>query len=281
MTQVAQPVAPPLPPHDKEKCPFCPVQTKKQDKTSYIGKDNDSKKLGDNLESAKDPKEDHLYVDSDHGMYSAEAHHAICGNEVLKKEGRLEKLLIEQGKTTSQEKAGQLKPNDVGYDVNGAKNGIWLPSVPYMYMAGKKSPTKWWGDQKSWNSKHPNEKKRKSLAQDIKEDIAFTVMAEVKLQFHKGSHGSVGEPHNNYVVMAIKRLRQISVLVENFSETCPMEKGKPKTDPPFYPPYGLVGMLNSLSVALKRELRGAPQTWKYFISNFALECASHWKSKGK
>jgi hypothetical protein len=279
MPETAEPVDPPA--HDSDQCPFCPIKRDKEELTSYIGKDNDSAALGRNLGATGDDKKDHLYVDSVHGTYSAEAHHLICGNEVLKEEGTMERYLIEQGKSSSKGGAGYLKPNDVGYNVNDARNGIWLPSVPYEHMAarGKPAPERWWGDQTQWNRKNPSKPPRVSLEHWEKIDIAFKVMWEVKRQFHKGSHGSVGTPEDNYVRMAIKRLRQLSVLVEHFSEECPMkEDGSALTEPPFYPPYGAVGMLNALSAELARELQGSPETWNYFISELARECGTVWKA---
>ena len=279
MTEFLELVAIPDGPHAPAKCPFCPIDKEKAGPPSYIGKDNKSKTLGTNLESIGDKKSDHLYQDSDYGTYSAEAHHAICGNEVLAEEAELEAYLIEQGKSTTKGGAGLLKPGDVGYDVNCAENGIWLPLVPYMFMAGKKSPETWWGDQSGWNRRHPRRRKRKTLGEDEKEEIAFAVMEHVQRQFHKGPHGSVGEPHNNYVVMAIGRLRQITAFVTHFKEICPMEDdGQPKTDPPFYPPFGVIALLHALSLNLKKELQGPPETWNYFISTFALDCANYWKS---
>lgn len=268
--------------HDGEKCPFCPLDKEKKDLTSYIGKHNKSSTLGRRLSAAGDKKEDHLYVDSEHGKYSAEAHHLICGNEVLKEEGTLEKYLIVQSKTTSKGAAGVIDSdlNDVGYDVNSAKNGIWLPSVPYAHMGGRgrPAPERWWGDQTTWNRENPEKPARISLEEWEKTPMAFAVMQAVGLQFHKGEHGAVGQPHENYVKEAIKRLREISLLAENYSKVCPMnEDGSARTEPPFYPPYRLISALNTLSAGLAEELKGPPDSWNYYISEFALECAYVWK----
>jgi hypothetical protein len=267
--------------HSEGKCPFCPLEKKKIDKTSYIGKDNNSDTLGNNLEAAGDTKDKHLYFDVEFELYrkySAEAHHLICGNEVLKEEGEVEKYLIEDAKTTSKTKAGFLQPNDVGYDVNSANNGIWLPSVPDMFRITNKEPARWWGDQKQWNRKNSTKPPRISLEEWEKCDAAFIVMEEVKRQFHKGSHGHVGEPHNNYVKMAISRLRQITVFLKHFAEKCPMEEdGSSRKKPPYYPPYRLIKLLDALSKNLERELDGHPDTWNYFISDYALQCSQWWK----
>jgi hypothetical protein len=270
--------------HESAKCPFCPPETQQDDgKVAKIGQDNDSSTLAQNLDGAGDSKKEHLYFDVDfeiYRTYSAEAHHLICGNEVLKEEGEVEKYLIKDSKTTSKGAAGLLKPNDVAYDVNCAENGIWLPSVPDMFRPARKGaePARWWGDQTSWNRKNPSKPPRTSLDEWERVDAAFIVMTAVKRQFHKGPHGSVGTPHNNYVKMAIGRLQQVTVFVKHYADKCPMENGQPKKNPPYYPPHRLRGVLNLLSENLHKELTGPPEDWNYYISAYALECSEWWKS---
>ncbi len=267
--------------HEEEKCPFCPVDKQKRDLTSHIGKDNNSKTLAENLEGDDDRKSDHLYFDVEFNIYrrySAEAHHLICGNEVLKEEGEVEKYLIHKSKKTSKGSAGYLEPNDVGYDVNRAKNGIWLPSVPDLFRKTEGEPSRWWGDQTDWNRKNPTKPPRVSLGEWEKCDAAFIVMEAVKRQFHKGPHEDVGDASNNYVVMAISRLRQVTVFLEHFAENCPMEDdGSKRKQPPFVPPYGIVSILDLLSKSLSQELKGHPDSWNYYISEFALQCSLWWK----
>lgn len=274
------------------KCPFCPLEKiPAENKVSYIGEDNKSTKLEANLKKKGDPKQKHLYVDSDYGRYSAEAHHLICGNEVLKEEGEVECFLITESKKTGKGQAGYLQPNDVGYDVNSARNGIWLPSVPDMFrVVKKKDPDRWWGDQKVWNKDNPDKDERNSVPEQVKAEVAFLVMQAVKRQFHKGPHGNVGEPHNNYVVMAINRLRQVTVFLTHFANICPMDdeenkkgKGKRKAQrpPPYYPPNGIIMILDLLSDALHKELIGDPASWNYFISEYALQCANWCKDQSR
>lgn len=261
-------------------CPFCPLEKNNiQDKVSYIGEDNDSTELGNNLEKRGDTKREHLYGDQVYGQYSVEAHHLICGNEVLKEEGEVERYLIKQSKKTSKKQSGYLEPNDVGYNINSAKNGIWLPSVPDMFRKIEdKEPERWWGSQKKWNKDNADKPVRISIEEWEKVDAAFIVMKAVERQFHKGPHKRVGEPDNNYVVMAINRLRQVTVYLNHYTEICPMEDdGSTREKEPYYPPNGVIMILDLLSDSLKRELLGDPSTWNYFISKYALQCAAWWK----
>jgi hypothetical protein len=259
-------VAPPVI-HVDEKCPFCPVDKKPNDKiVAKIGEDNAPSTLGKNLIAAGIPKKDYLEDEDDvlaYGEFSAEAHHLICGNEVLKEEGEVEKYLIKEARQTSKGAAGLLKPRDVPYDVNAAENGIWLPSTRDEFRITKRgqppeSGTLWSG-----------------LEESEKENDAFAVMEGVKRQFHKGSHGNAGQPHNNYVKEAIARLKQVRVWVSKYSEICPMEEDAPKKEPPYYPPDGIVDMLNLLSANLRKELIGPPETWNFFISDLAWKCHLH------
>lgn len=269
--------------HAADKCPFCPLEQTPNSNVAKIGKDNDSTTLGNNLDAAGDDKQDHLYFDVEYEIYrdySAEAHHLICGNEVLKEEAQVEKYLIKDSKTTTKGAAGWLQPNDTAYDVNCAENGIWLPSVPDMYRkAEQREPDVWWGDQTKWNRKKAaGVPDRDSLEDWARFDSAFIVMESVKRQFHKGPHENVGEPHENYVVMAIGRLRQVTAFLNHFRDVCPMEAdGTPKTNPPYYPPHGLPRLLHLLSENLRRELTGPPETWNYYISDFAMACSKWWK----
>jgi len=281
MSELSEPVHLGLIHGPDPECPFCPVDRTPRSVTSRIGKDNASRTLGANLEGSEDHKVDHLYFDVDYEIYrrySAEAHHLICGNEVLKEEGEIETFLVKQGTTTSKGAAGKLEPNDVGYDVNHANNGIWLPSVPDMFRRTQgQRPARWWGDQARWNGKYPKRPARVSLEDWEKADAAFIVMEAAKRQFHKGEHGSVGEPHNNYVEEAIRRVRRLTIVCQAYSKVCPMEAGEPKKDPPFVPPYRLIGMLDDVSRGLGRELTGSPETWNFYISEFALRCSQFWK----
>lgn len=261
--------------HESDKCPFCPIVTKPPSPApvAKIGRDNNSNTLGSNLEGndPPDPKSDHLYEDSEHGQYSAEAHHIICGNEILGDEKEVEKYLITQNKMTTKKKPGKIENtlHDVDWDVNAARNGIWLPSVPDMYRIVEigKEPEVWWGKQTKKSG-------RKFLSKSEKKHISFLVMSNVKRQFHKGSHKSAALPDDSYVLYGINELKKVKVFLKYYSKECPMEDGtKTKRDKePFRPPHGIAHIMDLLSDHLKRELVGEPTSWNYFISEYAMEC---------
>jgi len=279
MTQFALAVAIPTSGHDPEKCCFCPIETKKNPKViAKIGKNNDSGTLGAALEKSSDPKSNHLYEDSEHGFYSAEAHHLICGNEILGAEKEVEKYLITQDKETTKGAAGYIEKtlHDVDWNVNAARNGIWLPSVPVVYTNKGGDPAVWWGKQDK--KKNPD---RKFLKEGERNSISYVVMKEVERQFHKGPHGSAAPPHQSYVDLGIEELKKVKALLKYYSKECPMEDGRKKkrAAPPYRPPHGISTTLDLLSDRLKDELVGPPKTWKFFVSKYALRCQK-WHEEG-
>lgn len=270
MTEFLEAVAIPSSGHDPEKCCFCPLE-KEQEPTrvAKIGKHHNSNTLGKNLEIARDAKSDHLYVDSVHGEYSLEAHHLICCNEILAEEKEVEKYLITQNKNTTKGAPGLIENtlHDVDWDVNAARNGIWLPSVPDLYRVVDGDPEIWWGKQ-------TKKSEREFLSETDKENISYIVMKAVSRQFHKGSHTSAAPPHQSYVELGLDNLSKIKKVLKYYSKNCPMEDGNntKRDNPPYRPPHKIAKTLDLLSDVLKNELIGAPSTWKYFISKFAFKC---------
>lgn len=270
MTQFGEAISIPVSGHEPDKCCFCPIETKKNPKNiAKIGKDNNSSTLGINLTASGDPIINHLFEDSVHGMYSAEAHHIICGNEILGEEKEVEKYLITQNKKTTKGSEGYIENtlHDVAWDVNSARNGIWLPSVPDMYRVVDGDPDVWWGKQSKKSG-------REFLKESEKNDIAFIVMTKVKRQFHKGSHTSAAPPHQSYVKLGIRELKKVRLVLEYYSKECPMEDGdeKKRDKAPYRPPHKIAHTLDLLSDRLERELCGAPASWEFFISKLALKC---------
>ena len=256
--------------HDSDKCCFCPLEKEQiPERKAKIGKDNNSGTLGGNLRKKGDDEANHLFEDSIHGKYSVEAHHIICGNEILADEKEVEKFLITRNKQTTRKAPGHIENtlHDVEWDINAARNGIWLPSVPDKYRKIDGEPEVWWGEQTKISG-------RKYLSPSEKSKISFIVMKAVGRQFHKGSHKSAAPPHQSYVDLGIDELKKVRKVLIYYSQKCPMEDGekKKRDSPPYRPPHGIANTLDLLSDRLKQELLGPPKTWKYFISKFALKC---------
>lgn len=299
--------------HDSDKCPFCPIKKKYQSPKSIVSDENSSKDLGDNLEATeKDDNKASFHIndimaktEGIHGQYTVQAHHLICGNEILRDQKIIQSWLCKQGRHE-----GKLKPCDTGYNVNNAENGIWLPSTPAQYKTAIKLETaleritgpgsyrpvelkemamfaKQWPEfmrqhgpllqmlgvntEKSWTD----------LTDEERDDIAFVVMQKQERQFHLSSHGGAvpdDQAEASYVKKGIKHLGTLSIYMRHYSKECPMDNGAKRSAPPYVPPFKLNEYLDTLSMQMRSYVIGHPKTWKYFISNWAFRLTQKLKS---
>lgn len=295
-------------PGEDEKCPFCPIQEKYDYPDSKVSDENNSITLGTNLENKGDLKRNILNMLYEktkgiHGQYSAQAHHLICGKEILGAQKEIESWLCKEGKHN-----GKLQPCDTGYNVNSAKNGIWLPSTPLHHKKEVKVetaqklhtelirrsdtivktliniitvPLKLIGvfknyipELKELGYNPVGNKLWGKLEPDAKNIISFAVMLKAKLQFHLSSHTAPKKNEDRaercYVKKGIKHLETLTIYVKHYSNKCPMEKdGKTRSKPPYLPPLKLNRYLDILSSQMKIYITGHPKKWKYFISKWA------------
>lgn len=175
--------------------------------------------------------------------YVVAAHHLIPGNGSLKR-SKLFKYMVKGKKVTDKEsgKTWTMKTH-IGYNVNGAHNGVWLPGN---YAIRKTTPPK----KKRWSA----------LTVSQPEWCLNYVCAVVKKttrQFH--------DTHSDYNDAVLKRLDQFFVALLAHQSSC--EDCQDETKIP--PPYRVKRNLYNLSAALKVMLTGAPKTWKvpYMTSN--------------
>jgi len=133
------------------------------------------------------------------------------------------------------EKTDNYSDGDIGYNINGVENGIWLPSYQ---GAPKRKKT---GETITKQNKHteltPNQ------------NFTFEVMRELKRQYHVGRH----PPYNEWVT---GRLYAASLTLFTFKSSCKCEK---KTH---YTPYRLISRLNHFSNRLIGFLSSTPANWK-------------------
>lgn len=164
------------------------------------------------------------------------AHHLIPGNASLKRCPSLLDLMdAGRGKITS----------DIGYDVNSAQNGIWLPG--------------------SYGVTEVSDFEQKWSAYSFQLEYAFAAMAAAGAQFH--------DAHPTYSKLLIRSLRSLADKITlKAPEKCGI-CGK-ETEDKARPPYGLVGRLNRLSSLHRRFLRGPTRKWPvatgYFTSRWAV-----------
>jgi hypothetical protein len=291
--------------HTKADCPFCPIQKPYKEPDSVVSDGNNSKTLGQKLNATKkeDDSEIHHFRDimkrtgGAHGAYTVQAHHLICGNEILGEQKIIQAYLCKEGRHD-----GKLQPCDTGYDVNNPRNGIWLPSTPPMYKQAIKMETALGHEVPAGTFTRTELKEMATFAQqwpefireyqpqlaalgvntgqrwtemsdDDQDAIAFVVMMKKQRQFHLGQHGSAvpeeDKAEHSYVLQGIKHLNTLTTYVQHYSDQCPMEDGKPKDGPPYVPPLRLNGYLDTVSAQMRRYVEGDPKGWKYFISKWA------------
>lgn len=281
----------------KIECPFCPVDQTldKETITSYIGVHNSGAKLGKNITitssgpngqnitgTPSEPagfswpdevKTGTVTVEKKH--MRAEAHHLVPGMQALYKVHDLEQWLVKDPRTVKRKDSktgkskdwtspseGSCRPDgDVGFDINSTENGIWLPSAPkartFLGNPVKYIKPNGWSAEKI----------------ECKE-VAFNLMEETKLQFHKGGHSGHGNnaPTQCYVGKAIRLLSQIYTFIEAWSKSCAAAKQKKITDGKHPPPYEVNKLIHKCaSDILRNDVTRHPATWTVFVSQVAYE----------
>ncbi len=157
------------------------------------------------------------------------AHHCIPGNASLAKATPLHDYMREGGPFGLS--------SDIGYNVNNAGNGVWLPGN-YGVRSGKDHYTKKWG----------------SFGPAFKRDYADRAMKTVKRQFH--------DAHPSYSKNVRQTLESIAEKLGELEAKCPIcDKKFDKTRPP----YGLVGRLDLVSGKHRTMLTTMGKTGKKFV----------------
>jgi hypothetical protein len=163
-------------------------------------------------------------------------HHCIPGRASLK--GNFEHKILD-----AIEKNKGTITSDIGYDVNGSGNGIWLPTIIEHFYAGYTNVDPVAGV--SWGRltrQYP----------DHQFSMAEAAMFEAKRQFH--------DAHPDYSEHVKGRLDKLLDKVIARKKSCP-EAG-PKAKPNVPPPYALVRWMDALSHSMASHLSNDPKRWK-------------------
>jgi hypothetical protein len=180
--------------------------------------------------------------------YTVAAHHCIPGNESLN-ESELFQQFMQEGGSFSLKIAGKLKimttNNNIGYDVNGAHNGVFLPGSYAMNAANAPA------GEISWTKRtHP-----------WQWAYITAVAAITKAQFH--------DRHTGYSEDVLESFlngysRAIAAHLEKaLNGECPHCKDKfgSGKEIKIPPPYKLLRMLFVTSQWLRKHLTGDPNEW--------------------
>jgi hypothetical protein len=185
-------------------------------------------------------------VESETYPVTLAAHHLIPAQESLKEHKILQYIEKEKG---------ALEEN-LGYDVNGAENGVWLPG-PYAIEG--------WGDMTLEVEDLPTSTKRKAIAdkrraalpaktQGLKFQGNYAIAAQLEFnaQFH--------DRHVDYSKFVSRQLEKIYLLFRlNQAYRCAQCK---KNTEKIAPPRSLIARLNTLSGRLRTYLIGNPVAWR-------------------
>jgi hypothetical protein len=178
-------------------------------------------------------------------------HHLIPGNASLK--GSVVVPFMGDADSISEYAKGQAskikKGGFVGYDINSAANGEWLPS-PYALSM-----------RNDWPAERDVEVLKKRSGLDFGEVTEAFKAAYVAAAI-EGSGRQFHMSHAKYSkkVQAILRAVGERLALMSMNAICPVAKAGKSENGMFEPPYGLVARLNVLSNNLRRLTTGG--TWR-------------------
>lgn len=226
------------------------VQKKEQELAAPLSKEDDC------------PEGDVQFGD-DTFPYSVAAHHLIPADASLPKSSLMDYI-----------KGGSVIRSDIGYDVNGAENGIWLPThskLSTLMKKGKLLPNAAFGIKYGELADLADKNNENNMmVASFHQRYTYLVMDKTGRQFH--------DAHTDYNDEVVKRLDGITVKLLNLSnfhcDKC--KEAKTGGSDKLPPPYALVFRLNALSRRLAAFLQGSPLRWAppWFTSRFAAGLAA-------
>ncbi|MBW2663260.1 MAG: AHH domain-containing protein [Deltaproteobacteria bacterium] len=239
-------------------------------------KPNDTKREGRN------PKI-HIpgYRDAKEGDFSfvVAAHHLIPGNASLKRAKKLVRFMTKGDKVKSTGRRTYTIKYHIGYDINGAHNGVWLPAN---YAIKTALPEK--------RIKRKNGKVYVRPARDSTTPVKDVSWAKLRVK-HKwwqltyvaGTCKAIGaqfhDTHTRYNKHVLTNLNKISTALAVHLDCCDICKEEGKKEIP--PPYRIKRRLFGFSKRLRYHLLGnTPAVWKRTLLT-SDRWAKHYFSGGK
>lgn len=183
---------------------------------------------------------------------AAAPHHIIPGD------ASMEPSRVEQW--TCADKGGRIK-EDIGYNIDCAQNGIFLPHLPEIYFT-RHAP-----DTKTPMAKHYGQTWTQ-LSGGAKGSIGELVMSETMLQMHYTDHSAAYahvNPDMNYDDECKAECNLLADLMRNFAANAKCQD----SDGKLRPPYPLVRMINGASDTVRGRITGFPYQWSSWVSTLA------------
>lgn len=187
-------------------------------------------------------------------------HHLIPGNESLKGS----KVLVYMGAESvikGYKPPGASKIKDgksIGYDVNAASNGVWLPS-PYALSNSNK-----------WPSQDGLKVVLQRLGQVVVDETESFKSAYVAAGIEVSGHRQFHMRHEDYSYKVKEILDAMGNKIKLLSSKCPVADDG-KDDGKFDPPVGLKTKLDGLSGRMKSLLIGAVWRPPFFTDDLSEE----------
>ena len=201
------------------------------------------------------------------------AHHLIPAQASLARSDLLPWLIdksspgtIKRGESTAN--VSGLVQNDVGYDVNGAQNGVWLPG-PYAmrgiwtaFVSGVDSEDEPPADAGTAVSAGDGPPETPSS----QFDYAVAAMRKARAQFH--------DSHVEYSKFVLEALNLVAAKMVHIKMTSSCDQCRDKLEKDgIPPPYSLIRRLDGIASRLRMRLEGTPTAWRrnLYTSGRALE----------
>lgn len=276
--ELLEAVTPPATGQHDSTCPFCAGTDKCESKgyNTKHGALKDEKELGKNLakrgQITSDKEVGAVYPteggDDDHDGWivtpnileefaveiKPTPHHLIPGNAAMEPSS-LEEWTCK--------KHGLLK-EDVGYNIDCAENGIWLPHLPHIHwtrMFDKAKGLRFSDVFGKWSA----------LSDLRKKAVGYLIMSETWLQMHYTDHDDPYVHVDNettYDSEAKERCNLLGDLMMAFwAPKCPAAEDE--TDKKFHPPYGIINRINLQSTFMRQRITGRPTFWESWVSQLA------------
>ena len=195
--------------------------------------------------------------------------------------------------------SGGKLTNNVGYDVNGLQNGIWLPG-PYA-LRGKEVVAAVFGPAAAKKKRRPSvvDRMRTQTKPDSDEldgedfvekpdgesapeparepfDYYFlytvAAMQKVGKQYHDGH-----TRYSEFVTEALGRLSVLLYMIDVYT-TCQKCRDVRPPDGKLWPPYKVLKWLDALSSRLHGYLIGPPSGWRLPLYTSSM-CLEYWKNR--
>jgi hypothetical protein len=191
------------------------------------------------VDTKRDAAKPKVEVDGADYPFTVAAHHIIPGNASLYESQLFKSYMKKGGKmqvTQPKSKTFTISRN-IGYNINGSHNGVWLPGS-YAIRSGV----------------HPSKSTWSVLIEDPNHmewchRYIAAVTKKTGVQFH--------DTHVNYSNNVLKLLNKISLMLLKHQTRCDDCQGKDQSPPP----YIVKSKLYRLSAHLRGKLRLSPRYW--------------------